>query len=33
VVEKWFGFYVLTKTGANIIAPANAAINAALQDK
>ena len=33
VVEEWFGFYVPAKTPANIIASANAAINAALKEK
>lgn len=33
VVEEWFGFYAPAKTPANIIASANAAINAALKEK
>ena len=33
VVEEWFGFYAPAKTPANVIASANAAINAALKDK
>ena len=33
VVEEWFGFYVPAKTPPNVIANANAAINAALKDK
>ncbi|NQW93713.1 MAG: twin-arginine translocation pathway signal protein [Polaromonas sp.] len=33
VVEEWFGFYAPAKTPANIIASANAAINAALKDR
>ena len=33
VVEEWFGFYTPAKTPANIVASANAAINAALKDK
>ena len=32
-VEEWFGFYAPAKTPGNIIDSANAAINAALQDK
>jgi tripartite-type tricarboxylate transporter receptor subunit TctC len=32
-VEEWFGFYAPAKTPANIVAAANAAINAALKDK
>lgn len=32
-VEEWFGFYAPAKTPANVIAAANAAINAALKDK
>lgn len=33
VVEEWFGFFAPAKTPANVIANANAAINAALKDK
>ena len=33
VVEEWFGFYAPARTPANVIANANAAINAALKDK
>ena len=33
VVEEWFGFYAPAKTPANVVANANAAINAALKDK
>lgn len=33
VVEEWFGFYTPAKTPANIVASANAAINATLKDK
>ena len=33
IVEEWFGFYAPAKTPANIIASANAAINAALKEK
>ncbi len=33
MVEEWFGFYAPAKTPANIIAAANAAINAALKEK
>ena len=33
MVEEWFGFYAPAKTPANVIASANAAINAALKDK
>lgn len=32
-VEEWFGFYAPAKTPANVVAAANAAINAALKDK
>jgi tripartite-type tricarboxylate transporter receptor subunit TctC len=32
-VEEWFGFYAPAKTPANVIAAANAAINAAVKDK
>ena len=32
-VEEWFGFYAPAKTPGNVIDSANAAINAALQDK
>ena len=32
-VEEWFGVYAPAKTPANVIAAANAAINAALKDK
>jgi len=32
-VEEWFGFFAPAKTPANIVASANAAINAALKDK
>lgn len=31
--EEWFGFYAPAKTPANVVASANAAINAALKDK
>lgn len=31
--EEWFGFYAPAKTPANVVANANAAINAALKDK
>jgi tripartite-type tricarboxylate transporter receptor subunit TctC len=31
--EEWFGFYAPARTPANVIASANAAINAALKDK
>lgn len=33
IVEEWFGFYAPAKTPANIIASANAAVNAALKEK
>jgi len=33
VIEEWFGFYAPAKTPANVVAAANAAINAALKDK
>ncbi len=33
VVEEWFGFYAPAKTPANVVAAANAAINAALKEK
>lgn len=33
VVEEWFGFYAPAKTPAQVVANANAAINAALKDK
>ena len=33
VVEEWFGFYAPARTPANVVANANAAINAALKDK
>ena len=33
MVEEWFGFYAPAKTPANIIATANAAVNAALKEK
>ena len=33
VVEEWFGFYAPAKTPTNVIALANAAINAALKEK
>jgi tripartite-type tricarboxylate transporter receptor subunit TctC len=33
VIEEWFGFYAPVKTPANVVAAANAAINAALKDK
>lgn len=32
-VEEWFGFYAPAKTPANVVAAANAAINAAVKDK
>jgi tripartite-type tricarboxylate transporter receptor subunit TctC len=32
-VEEWFGFYAPAKTPANVVAAANAAINAAIKDK
>ena len=32
-VEEWFGFYAPARTPANVVAAANAAINAALKDK
>jgi tripartite-type tricarboxylate transporter receptor subunit TctC len=32
-IEEWFGFYAPAKTPANVVAAANAAINAALKDK
>lgn len=32
-VDEWFGFYAPAKTPANVIAAANAAINAAVKDK
>jgi tripartite-type tricarboxylate transporter receptor subunit TctC len=31
--EEWFGFYAPSRTPANVVANANAAINAALKDK
>ena len=31
--KKWFGFYVAAKTPENIVASANAAINAAVKEK
>jgi tripartite-type tricarboxylate transporter receptor subunit TctC len=33
VVEEWFGFYAPARTPAQVVANANAAINAALKDK
>jgi tripartite-type tricarboxylate transporter receptor subunit TctC len=32
-VEEWFGFYAPAKTPADMVAAANAAINAAIRDK
>jgi tripartite-type tricarboxylate transporter receptor subunit TctC len=32
-VEEWFGFYAPARTPANLVAAANAAINAAIKDK
>ena len=32
-VEEWFGFHAPTKTPANVVAAANAAINAAIKDR
>jgi len=32
-IEEWFGFYAPAKTPVNVVAAANAAVNAALKDK